>query len=390
MAAGQGGCTTGRAGNAAAGRGLERRAAGMARDTPGGWTCERYAAGTAGDAAAGRGLERRAAVPARDAPAGLGCGATAPAGMRPPGRDTVLPPGPGMRPPGGGWNGARPYRPGMRPPPGREAVPPGGPGMRPPGGGWNGARPYRPGMRPPGRNTVLPPGPGMRPPGGGWNGARPRRPGTRLPGRQAVQPQPPPGNILARVWQKNKALLVNAGSLYASTIINSVLGFAFWALAAHVFTTSEVGFGSAAISAMGVLSSIGMFGLNTLLIGELPKRESKGGLIWAALLTAGAGSFMLGLGFALVARLFGGSFSNIGSDPQQFLVFVGGVTIIGMSLVFDEATIGMLQGRLQLWRNFIFVMTKLLLLPVAALFLHDKFGAGIVASWVAARCSPLA
>ena len=255
--------------------------------------------------------------------------------------------------------------------------------MRPPGGGWNGARPYRPGMRPPGRDSMLPPGPGMRPPGGGWNGARPRQPGTRLPGRQAVQPQPPSGNILARVWQKNKALLVNAGSLYASTIINSVLGFAFWALAAHVFTTSEVGFGSAAISAMGVLSTIGMFGLNTLLIGELPKRESKGGLIWAALLTAGAGSFILGLGFALVVRLSGGSFSNIGSDPQQFVVFVGGVTIIRMSLVFDEATIGMLQGRLQLWRNFIFVITKLLLLPVAAFFLHDKFGAGIVASWVA-------
>ena len=303
-------------------------------------------------------------------------------GMRPPGRDTVLPPGPGMRPPGGGWNAARPYRPGMRPP-GRDTVLPPGPGMRPPGGGWNAARPYRPGMRPPGRDTVLPPGPGMRPPGGGWNAARPRRRGTRLPGRQAVQPQPPSGNILARVWQKNRALLVNAGSLYASTIINSVLGFAFWALAAHVFTTSEVGFGSAAISAMGVLSTIGMFGLNTLLIGELPKREYKGGLIWAALLTAGAGSFILGLGFALVVRLSGGSFSNIGSDPQQFVVFVGGVTIIGMSLVFDEATIGMLRGRLQLWRNFIFVITKLVLLPVAAFFLHDKFGAGIVASWVA-------
>jgi O-antigen/teichoic acid export membrane protein len=205
----------------------------------------------------------------------------------------------------------------------------------------------------------------------------------RPPGRQAVRPQPPSGNFLARIWQKNKALLANAGSLYASTIINSVLGFAFWALAARVFTTSEVGFGSAAVSAMGVLSSIGMFGLNTLLIGELPKRESKGGLIWAALLTAGSGSFILGLGFALVARQLGGSLSNISSDPQQFLVFVGGVTIIGMSLVFDEATIGMLRGRLQLWRNFVFVITKLLLLPVAALFLHDKFGAGIVASWVA-------
>jgi O-antigen/teichoic acid export membrane protein len=202
------------------------------------------------------------------------------------------------------------------------------------------------------------------------------------PGQQAERPQSSPLGILTRIWQKNKDLLANAGSLFASTIINSALGFAFWALAAHEFTSNEVGFGAAAISAMSVLSMIGMFGLNTLLIGELPKRKSKGGLIAAALLTAATGSFTLGLGFALGARLLGRSYANISSDPQQFIVFVVGVTVIGMGLVFDEATIGLLRGNLQLWRNFIFVMTKLVLLPVAAFFMHDKFGAGIVASWV--------
>jgi O-antigen/teichoic acid export membrane protein len=196
--------------------------------------------------------------------------------------------------------------------------------------------------------------------------------------------------MFARIWHKNRDLLANAGSLFASTVINSVLGFAFWALAAHTFTKSEVGFGSAAISAMTVLSTIGMFGLNTLLIGELPKRERKGGLIYAALLTAATGSFVLGLGFAVAARKFGPNFSNISSDPQQFLVFVGGVTIIGVTLVFDEATIGLLRGKLQLWRNFLFVMTKLLLLPVTAFFMHDKFGAGIVASWVGGAVLSLA
>jgi O-antigen/teichoic acid export membrane protein len=187
---------------------------------------------------------------------------------------------------------------------------------------------------------------------------------------------------VAGIWQKNKDLLANAISLFGSTVINSTLGFAFWAVAARMFTATEVGFGSSAISAMTVLSTIGMFGLNTLLIGELPKRESKGGLIYAALLTAAAGSFVLGLAFALGARFFGKSFANISSDPQQFVIFVGGVTIIGMSLVFDEATIGLLRGKLQLWRNFLFVTIKLLLLPATALVMHDKFGAGIVASWV--------
>jgi O-antigen/teichoic acid export membrane protein len=275
------------------------------------------------------------------------------------------------------------------------------PAARPPGGDGGAGVPQRQGMAPPGRDAGRPPGqplpPAVVPPG--WDTGRRRVPATRPPGgrprtgppgrpgmaRPVKQPEPSrllPLGILERIWQKNKDLLSNAISLFASTVINSVLGFGFWAVAAREFTTSEVGFGSAAISAMSVLSIIGMFGLNTLLIGELPKRRSKGGLISAALLTAAAGSFILGLGFALAARLFGKSFANISSDPQQFVVFVVGVTVIGMTLVFDEATIGLLRGRLQLWRNFIFVMTKLMLLPVAAFFMHDKFGAGIVASWV--------
>ncbi len=265
----------------------------------------------------------------------------------------------------------------------------GRPAARSPDGGWNAVEPersrsHRPAVTPPGWGAGRPQAPRRpqapgEPPGGD---RRTVQRGRQRPVQQAQRPQRLPQGIIGRIWQKNKDLLSNAISLFASTVINSVLGFAFWAVAAREFTTTEVGFGSAAISAMSVLSIIGMFGLNTLLIGELPKRKSKGGLISAALLTAAAGSFILGLGFALAARLFGGSFANISSDPQQFVVFVAGVTLIGMTLVFDEATIGMLRGRLQLWRNFIFVMTKLMLLPVAAFVLHDKFGAGIVAAWV--------
>ena len=52
-------------------------------------------------------------------------------------------------------------------------------------------------------------------------------------------------------------------------------------------------------------------------------------------------------------------------------------------MVFDEATIGLLRGRIQLWRNFLFAIAKLLVLPVFALFLHDTLGMAIAVSWVA-------
>src|SRR5258708_7023613 len=133
------------------------------------------------------------------------------------------------------------------------------PAVRSPGGGWDAAVPERAGAGPPGgdRRTV-----------------QPGRPGMARPGQQAERPQPSPPGILTRIWQKNKDLLANAGSLFASTIINSALGFAFWALAAREFTETEVGFGAAAISAMRVLTMIGLFRLRTLFIGKLPKRKS--------------------------------------------------------------------------------------------------------------------
>lgn len=199
--------------------------------------------------------------------------------------------------------------------------------------------------------------------------------------RWGVRQQRLAGTVV-RIWRKNQDMLDNAGSLFGTTVITSALGFVFWALAARLFNPHAVGFGSAAVSAITVLSTIGMFGLNTLLIGELPQRKSKAALVSAALVTAGVGSLLLGLGFALVAPVFSRNFAGI-SSPGHLALFVSGVTIIGVTLVFDEATIGLLRGRLQLWRNFLWAFLKLLLLPVAALLLHDKWGTAIVASWVA-------
>jgi hypothetical protein len=51
-------------------------------------------------------------------------------------------------------------------------------------------------------------------------------------------------------------------------------------------------------------------------------------------------------------------------------------------LVFDDATIGLMRGGLQLNRNVAVSIIKMAALPVCALFLHDMFGVGIMVSWV--------
>ena len=66
-------------------------------------------------------------------------------------------------------------------------------------------------------------------------------------------------------------MLKNASSLLATTGVTSAMGFAYWTVAARLMSQRAVGFGSATVSAITLLATIGMFGLGTVLIGELPR-----------------------------------------------------------------------------------------------------------------------
>jgi O-antigen/teichoic acid export membrane protein len=188
---------------------------------------------------------------------------------------------------------------------------------------------------------------------------------------------------LREIWQRNADLLRNAGSLAATTGLTSVFGAVFWVIAAREFSNSAVGYGAAATNAIQLFGTIGMFGLGTMLIGELPKRRERGGLFAASLLASGAGSLVLGIGFAVVVELFfRKNFPEVAGSPAFVLLFVVGVMLTGATLVFDEGTIGLLRGGVQLWRNLAMSALKLVALPATAVVMHDAFGQGITMSFV--------
>jgi O-antigen/teichoic acid export membrane protein len=182
----------------------------------------------------------------------------------------------------------------------------------------------------------------------------------------------------------NKDLLRNAGSLAATTGLTSVFGFVFWIFAARSWNVAEVGWASADTNAMQLFGTIGMFGLGTMLIGELPRRRERGGLFSASLITSAAGSLILGVLFALIVEaFFSKQFPEIAGTPTELVIFAAGTTLTAATLVFDEGTIGLMRGGVQLWRNLAMSAVKLAFLPVAAiLILHDKFGVGISMSFV--------
>jgi O-antigen/teichoic acid export membrane protein len=189
-------------------------------------------------------------------------------------------------------------------------------------------------------------------------------------------------DLLHGVWQRNHDLLRNAGSMVATTSLTSVFGFVYWIVAAREFSQQAVGYGAAAVSAMTLVGTIGMFGLGTMLIGELPKRRERGGLVAATLVASGLGSLVLGLGFPLVVGAFGSHFPEISGTPGRLALFAVGVALTGATMVLDEATIGLMRGGVQLSRNLAASVIKLVALPVAAIVLHDGFGVGLILAWV--------
>ena len=179
-------------------------------------------------------------------------------------------------------------------------------------------------------------------------------------------------------------LFLNAGSLMATTAITSLFGFAYWWLAARTAPAAAVGQASAAVSAMTLIGTIGMFGMGTMLISDLPSlRGRKWDLISTCLLVAGTAATAGGLIYVALAHLaIPGLRNALGSTPATVLLVVG-IALNAVTLVLDEALVGLLQGPLQLMRNAWFSVIKLVLLGAVVLLPFTLSGDELVLTWVA-------
>ncbi|WP_127504466.1 lipopolysaccharide biosynthesis protein [Actinoplanes solisilvae] len=179
-------------------------------------------------------------------------------------------------------------------------------------------------------------------------------------------------------------LFLNAGSLIATTAITSLFGFAYWWVAARSASPEAVGQASAAVSAMTLIGTIGMFGMGTMLISDLSRlRGPKWELITTCLLVSGSAATVGGIGYVVVASTWipglrealGGSFGTV--------LLVVGIALNAIVLVLDEALVGLLKGPLQLMRNAWFSVIKLALLGGLALTPLTLTGNDLLLTWVA-------
>lgn len=190
-------------------------------------------------------------------------------------------------------------------------------------------------------------------------------------------------SIAARLVRSNRELLSNASSMVATAVVTSGLGAAFWLVATHHFSKDSVGLASASISAMTLLGFVSTVGLGTLLMGELPRLQvGHRSVINGAMVTTASLGTALGVLFVLLAPLASSNFDPLTSSLAAAGVFALGVGLTAMTFVLDQALIGLLRGGLQLRRNVVFSVVKLVaLVPVAAL-IADAGSQWIYGTWI--------
>lgn len=188
--------------------------------------------------------------------------------------------------------------------------------------------------------------------------------------------------LLYRWIKTNGIMLFNAGSLVATFVVKSGLGFAYWWVAARQFSPEAVGFASAAVSAMTLLGTFCMLGLGTLLIRELPRQPGQEvALISAALLTVAVAGGCIGFLFAIGIPSLSTNLQPLRASVPAVALFAIGVSLATVNLVLDQVLIGLLRGDLQLWRNTLFAGAKLAALTAVGFWLSQRGGLTIYATW---------
>jgi O-antigen/teichoic acid export membrane protein len=184
-------------------------------------------------------------------------------------------------------------------------------------------------------------------------------------------------------WLKtNRVMLINAGSLFGTTVVTSVLGFVYWWVAARRFTPEAVGVGSAAISSMTLLGLFCMLGLGTVLVTEIPRQPKQAlSLTSTSLMVVFIAGGLAGLLFATVAPLFSHEFSSLNADIFEVLLFALGVGLTSVSLVLDQALVAFLRGTKQFQRNAFFSVSKLVFLALISFLFSNLTGMSIYATW---------
>ena len=183
-----------------------------------------------------------------------------------------------------------------------------------------------------------------------------------------------------------RSLLRNSGFLMGTTVMTSALGYAYWLIAAHNWSSSTVGFAAGAISTFTLVGFVFSLGVAPAYVQMLPRFTDPAELdqfFSSGLLTTTAASLVAGLAVVTVLPMWAPHFHEL-RQPAVAAAFVAGCGLSTTCVALDGCFVALRRSSGQFRRNFVFAVAKmgLLLLPVLAL--RRPGPASILWTWDAA------
>lgn len=175
-------------------------------------------------------------------------------------------------------------------------------------------------------------------------------------------------------------LLRSAYSLAANTGVTSLLGMAFWLVAARLFSRDQVGRDTVLISVMIELSTLCQLNLNNGIVRFLPDfGEGSDRAVGIAYAISGVFAFLMGTAFVVIAPALSGELDFLGDSPGLQVGFVVALVLWGVFALQDAVLTATRHATWIPLENGVFGVLKLAALPA---FLALGVGNGIFAAWV--------
>jgi O-antigen/teichoic acid export membrane protein len=173
-----------------------------------------------------------------------------------------------------------------------------------------------------------------------------------------------------------------ASTIFSGQVVSGLTGFVFWALAAHEMPAAQLGISGASAGAMAFIGPLGMLGVGTLVIAELPRQRvgAQRRFIFTGLGVAGAAAGAMGLVFVLLGAPFLDSYEGLLDSPWTPAFFVLGCALTALSNVFDQVMLVVGAPTAQVGRN---VVSGVVKLAAFAVLLWLSYPSGVGAALLA-------
>jgi len=174
------------------------------------------------------------------------------------------------------------------------------------------------------------------------------------------------------------SLYRNAFYLMLTTAVASLLGFFFWMVVARFYSETEVGYGSAIISAINLIALLSIVGLNFSVIRFLHQTAKPKELINSSLTLCGLISLVIATIFVSGMDFWSPALSFVKHNTIFFLAFLVVAVLTTLSNLTDSIFVAKRRAGFVFSKNTIFSLLKIPLPIALAVFLHTF---GVVISW---------